>query len=231
MSSATSSPAVEYPESDGKPMGETDRYRYWTIRIHDILTQRYRDQSVYVGSDLLLYYEEGTPTRFVVPDCFVVLNCPKHERRTFQTWKEGCVPDVVIEVTSQSTRLVDTIDKPQTYEKIGVQEYILFDPTGDYLEPPLQGYRLTDGYLHTIPLVDGQLTCQTLGLNLSLDDRKLVMADIRTGALQLTEAESERRARELAERAAKREQAARIAADERTRQLEEELRRLKNRDS
>jgi hypothetical protein len=50
---------IEYPENDGEPMGETDLHRNWMVRIHDMLSCRYRDQKVYVGSNLLVYYEEG----------------------------------------------------------------------------------------------------------------------------------------------------------------------------
>jgi hypothetical protein len=72
---STDNQAIDYPESDGKPMGETDWHIDWTLRLRDMLKYRYRDQRVYVGSDLLLYYHEGVPRDFVVPDGFVVLDC------------------------------------------------------------------------------------------------------------------------------------------------------------
>ena len=53
---------IEYPESDGKPIGETDLHRDWMSLILDILRYRYWGQKVYVGSNLLVYYEEGAPT-------------------------------------------------------------------------------------------------------------------------------------------------------------------------
>lgn len=238
MSTITVLREIDYPESDGKPMGETELHRNWTIRIQDILRQRYRGQSVYVASDLLLYYEEGSPTKFVVPDCFVVQNCATHLRRTFQTWKEGRVPDVVIEVTSQSTSRADMIDKPVVYEMMGVQEYFLFDPTSDYLKSSLQGYRLIDRQFREISPIDGRLRCLTLGVDLSVHDQDLQIFDFETGVEQLTEAEFEQSARLEAEQgrerernARKREQAARVAAEDRVRELEEELRRLKNNQS
>ena len=249
MNAVTVPPEIDYPESDGKPMGETELHRDWTIRIQDILRQRYRDRSVYVASDLLLYYEEGSPTKFIVPDCFVVLDCATHRRRTFQTWGEGRVPDVVIEVTSRSTSTTDTIDKPKIYESMGVQEYFLFDPTSDYLECSLQGYRLIDGTLREIPPIDGRLRCLTLGVDLSIRDQDLQIVDFETGVQQLTEAEFEQTARLQAEQgreyerlakerereakerereAKEREHAARMTAERRVRELEEELRRLRN---
>ena len=35
---------IEYPESDGKPRGETDLHRKWMNRICDLLSCRYRGQ-------------------------------------------------------------------------------------------------------------------------------------------------------------------------------------------
>ncbi len=221
MSSVSIHNEIDYPESDGKPMGETDLHRDWMVRLLEIFRQRYIGQQVYIASDLLLYYVEGTPTKYVVPDCFVVLNCDPQRRRTFQTWKEGRVPDVVFEVTSRSTSSVDYIEKLAIYEQMGVQEYFLYDPTADYLEPPLQGYRLTNGDLHAIPPMGGRIRCNMLGVDLSLNGLDLVIVDSETGVEQLTKADSEELARV-------REHAARLAAENRVRELEEELRRLKS---
>ena len=53
MSSVTTQNEIEYPESDGKPMGETDLHRDRMFRLLEIFRQRYRDQQVYIASDLL----------------------------------------------------------------------------------------------------------------------------------------------------------------------------------
>ncbi|MBW3599791.1 MAG: Uma2 family endonuclease, partial [Planctomycetes bacterium] len=66
---------IEYPESDGLPMGETDLHRWWMIRIADWLRWRYHGERVYVSGNLLIYPEEGNIYRHVSPDCFVVLDC------------------------------------------------------------------------------------------------------------------------------------------------------------
>jgi len=228
MSSVSIQNEIEYPESNGKPMGETDLHRDWMVGLLEIFRQRYAGQQVYIASDLLLYFVEGTPTKYVVPDCFVVLNCNPQRRRTFQTWKEGRVPDVVFEVTSRSTSSVDYIDKLTIYEQMGVQEYFLYDPTADYLDPPLQGYRLTNGDLRAIPTTGGRIRCNTLGVDLFLNDLDLVIVDSETGIEQLTRADSEESAREKAEQGRTQEHVARLAAENRVFELEEELRRLKS---
>ncbi len=214
-------PEIEYPESDGEPMGETDLHRWWMIRIYDLLSYRYRGQRVYTGSDLLLYYTEGIPRDFVVPDDFVVLDCEPGMRRTFKTWEEGRVPNVVFEVTSRYTKKRDQVFKPLTYAQIGVKELFLFDPTGDYLRPRLAGYRLARRKL--APLTGSPLqglACRELGLILKLEKNKLAMFDAASGERLLTEAEAERAAREAAD-------AERIEALARAAAAEEEIRRLK----
>jgi Uma2 family endonuclease len=172
-------------------MGETDLHRDWMYRVIETLRHAYRGQRVYVSGDLLIYYEEGNPRKFIVPDAFVVLDCEPGLRRTYKTWEEGKVPNVVIETTSQSTRRVDERIKPSIFQKLGIPEYFLYDPTSDYLAPPLQGFRLGNlEYEPIVPDANGRLFCEQLGLFLVLDDGELVMTDARTGERLLTEAEA-----------------------------------------
>ena len=225
---------VEYPESDGKPMGETDLHIDWIIRIRDILKRRYRGQRVYVGSDMFVYCQEGNPVDMVVPDGFVVLDCDPHRRRTFKIWEEGKAPQVVFEVTSRGSKQVDEIFKPSIYARIGVREYFIYDPSAEYLKPPLQGFRLErGGYRRIRPDSSGALTCVELGLRLSLEGNDLVFNDAQTGEIQPTEAEAERRAREVEQlareaeqRARAAEQEAREAAEAQVAALQAELQRL-----
>lgn len=205
---------LQYPESDGRPMGETDLHRDWMVRILDLLRLRYRGQRVYVASNLLVYYAEGDPSQFVVPDDFVVLDCDPGRRRTFKIWEEGKSPEVVFEVTSRSSRREDEVYKPQIYARLGVHEYFLYDPTADYLDPPLQGFRLERGSYARIEMDStGALSCQRLGLSLRLEHGNLMLYDTATGQVLRTPAEAA--------------EAARDAAEARVAELEAELRRLR----
>ncbi len=56
-----------------------------------------------------------------------------------------------MEVTSRKTRRKDSGPKKTLYERIGTEEYILFDPFGDYLRPRLQGFRLRRSRYQPIP--------------------------------------------------------------------------------
>src|SRR5262249_26677080 len=94
---------VEYPESDGKPMAETDVHRDWMFRIIELLKFFFTGKMVYVSGNLLIYYVEGDPKKSVAPDVFVVKNCEPRRRRIFKIWEEGRGPVFVLEVTSKKT--------------------------------------------------------------------------------------------------------------------------------
>jgi Uma2 family endonuclease len=212
---------IEYPESDGRPMGETDLHREWMFRIIDLLKYRYRGQRVYVTGDLLLYYEEGKPSHFVVPDAMVVKDCDPGRRRIFKVWEEQRLPCAVFETTSRKTKRKDTIHKPQLCQRLAIPEYFLYDPTADYLRPPLRGHRLTaTGYVQIEPDASGRLLCSELGLWLRLEGGDLVMYDCESGQRLLTEAEDKGAAYE-AERAAR--EAERAIAEAEIRRLRAKL--------
>ena len=74
---------------------------------------------------------------------------------------------------------------------LGVREYFLYDPLGEYLRPPLQGYRLQEGeYQRILPWGEGRFTSQTLGLELQVEDGRLRVVNPVTGERLLTPAEA-----------------------------------------
>jgi Uma2 family endonuclease len=193
---------VHYPESDGRPMGETEVHVRELLYLFATLDQRFRDRpDVYVGGDILLYYVEGQPRYCVCPDVLVTIGIPKLPlRRSYFLWKEGRPPSMVIEITSASSRREDQ-DKKEVYGRIGVAEYFLADPLGEYLKPPLQGFRLdardTRQYRPIRPEADGSLLSEVTGLRLTRDaEGKIRLSDAVTGERLL-------RANELADELAR----------------------------
>jgi len=186
-----------YPESDGKPMGETDVHRDEMVRHIELLKQYYADQKVYVSGDLLVYYEQGNPKKFVVPDLFVAIGVSPRQRRIYKIWEERHVPDVIIETTSRKTKKKDQFDKPALYCQLGVKEYFLFDPLGEYLDPNLQGYRLVDGRMSAITpeAKDSSLVSEVLGLRLQAYDLALQFYRVDNGLRLLTSEEQVREQR------------------------------------
>ena len=161
--------AVDYPTSDGKPMAETEDHRDIMIDSIQVLQDHFAaDPMVCVSGNLLMYYVPGDKRRHVSPDMFVVRGVPKRRRQYYLVWEEGRAPDLVIEVTSRSTRREDLEKKFALYrDQLHVSEYILFDPLAEYLKPPLQGFRLIDGqYVRIEPTAGGRLPSAVLGLEL-----------------------------------------------------------------
>ena len=199
--------AVHYPDSDGQPLAESDFQLKPLVYAYTALAGRYRDRDdVYVSADLFVYYEQGNPHAVVAPDVFVVLGAPGHDRRTYKLWEEPKAPDFVLEITSHTTRAEDEGTKRRVYARLGVREYWRFDPTGDWLDPPLKGERLAAGrrYL-ALPIgasPDGSLTgrSEVLGLDLAVVDGRLRLHDPATGRDLPASEEIEERALTLAQR-------------------------------
>lgn len=171
-------PTVVYPESDGKPMAETDRHRRLIVDFLLMLEDHFKEvNDVYVSGDLLIYYEEGNIYKSVAPDVFVVFGVSKKDRRTYRTWEEGHTPDFVLEATSPSTYRKDITEKKTLYASIlGVREYYIYDPYQE-VSPHFQGYRLIDGTYEPMEFVNGRLPSAVLGLELGERDGNLGLYD------------------------------------------------------
>jgi Uma2 family endonuclease len=191
MATDRSPKPVHYPESDGKPMAESDIHRDEMARLIYTLQDWLTDTvDVYVSGNMLLYYEEGNPRASVAPDVFVVKGVPKHRRRIYKLWEEGVPPAMAFEVTSPTTRRDDVATKRALYARIGVAEYYLYDPLAEYLHPAFQGYRLEDGEYRAIePTEDGALVSEALGLRLMLVNDRLELFDQTTGKRLLSREE------------------------------------------
>jgi Uma2 family endonuclease len=184
---------VIYPESDGKPMAETDVHCNCMIDLRETLKDFFRNEpDVYVAGNLFVYYQRGDTRKQVAPDVFVVKGVEKKLRRYYQIWKEGKPPDIVIEVTSDSTRWEDMDTKRKLYQRLGVKEYYLYDPTGDYLKDRFLGYRLVGHRYVPGRLQPGQdrVHSDVLGLDLVLEGERLRLYDPRSRQFLLVPSEA-----------------------------------------
>lgn len=161
-----SAPTIFYPESDGKPMAETEIHRDLMIDFIQILKDYFINKDVCVSGNMFMYYEEGDPKKSVAPDVFVVCGIEKKQRRIYRIWEEGRSPDFILEVASPSTFKDDIGPKKDLYESVlRVKEYFIYDPLGQVV-PSFIGYRLIDGKYHEIDFVKGRLLSTVLGLEL-----------------------------------------------------------------
>jgi Uma2 family endonuclease len=208
---------VFYPESDGQPMGETELYRDEIVYLIEAFRERFEmETDVHVSGNLFFYYRQGDPKSVVCPDVMVIPGIPSGQRRIYRLWEEEKVPCLVVEVTSDSTIQEDLTRKKACYERLGVEEYFLYDPRAEALSPQVQGFRLAAGrYQKVSPEADGSLVSRTTGVTLKLEGERIRLVETATGRLL-------RRPEEL--RAdLRREAAARRALEEEIARLRDEL--------
>ena len=236
-----------YPCSDGQPMAESDLHVECISSVLYTLKWCFEQRGargrspnggmgaapneagadVYVAGNLFLYYEQGNREAVVAPDVFVVRGVPVHLRDSYQLWREPKGPDFVLEVTSKSTSETDLVDKRALYTSLGVDEYFLYDPRGEYLRPPLRGYRLEGGGYRRLTgvsrLPGGGPSLYSAVLELDLRDeresQRLRLHDPATGQDLRTYREAER-ALEAAQARAEHEKARNAVLEARLRALE-----------
>lgn len=214
LSSPTSTD-LYYPSSDGEPVAETYDHLYVLLATLEVLRQYLLGRQATVLGNQFLYYAQGFPKLRVAPDTMVILDVAPGGRDNYKIWQEGQVPAVIFEFTSRSTKDQDSGAKKLLYEQLGVQEYWLFDPRGEWLPGQLQGYRLqgdnyeaiTDSQSQPLQLrlvVEGQLIGfyrQDTGEKLLIPAELAEALQTETQARQQAQAqvEQERQQREAAE--------------------------------
>jgi Uma2 family endonuclease len=183
------------------------------------------------------------------PDISVFRDAGEWDRgdATFYVRKAGAVPELFIEVTSDSTRKGDFGRKRAAYYRAGVPLYVIVDraeakPEG---ETCVLGFRPAPGGYVPLPVgADGRLWLEPVGLWLGIEDDRAALYDAEgnrapgpeeaireaaASAARATAAEkraaSQKKRADAARKRADEEALARRQAEERIRRLEAELRR------
>lgn len=128
-----------------------------------------------VGFDLPVKFrlldEHGVPHQGrLSPDVLVAFDAEHRPERRDYDAETLPAPDFVLEVLSKTTWKRDVDAKLKTYAAIGVRECFLFDPTGRFPVPDLQGWTLTKTHVRPLPtthLSNGAKGIRSRVLNLS----------------------------------------------------------------
>jgi Uma2 family endonuclease len=213
-------PEVIYPDSDGEPLGETGIHVRSLLHLLTQLDRHFSSvNDVYVAMNQFWYYERGNPAANVSPDIMVILGVPRlPERRSFRSWQELNTPTLIFEFSSESTVNRDLDVKRRIYEREGVQEYYLFDPLGELLNPVLQGYHLVNGLSEAmVENEDGELVSR-FGFRARVEQNYLRLIDSLSGQPILSDREfAQVREQEAQAERQRAEQAERREAEERQR--------------
>jgi Uma2 family endonuclease len=198
-----------------------------------------------MASELALLWNPRDLREHLVPDILVALGVGDLDpvygilRRQYRAWDEGKVPDLIVEYASPSTVVRDMLGKKEDYARLGVREYVQFDPLEESFQPGLRVYRLrrksyrevpagTDGAVPSLVLVGYEWV--QMGLHLRLRERKtrrLVATAEEAWAREAAARLAAEEARAAAEQAQSREAARAAAAEAELARLRAEIARLR----
>ena len=214
--------AIIYPYSDGEPLAETQQHVLAILMTLALLRIYLQDQPAVVFSNQFFYYIEHQPKARVAPDVMVVFHIPKQLYASYKLWEGKQRPSIIFEMTSGGTKESDWGFKKTLYEQLGVTEYWLFDPYGDWIPQQLQGFRLDEmGVYQLIP----DNCSQVLQLQLRAADYLLEFYRLDNGEKLLTPEElyqAAQSAYQLAQEAHQQAEQALQKAEEANQQAEEE---------
>lgn len=170
---------------------ESDSHFTAIAYLRGALRQHLADRPTdWAFANMFVYDQPGNRNRKVSPDVFVAFGCGHHPRRVFRTWVDGGPPVAVFEVTSLTSRRTDQTTKRVRYAEMGVQEYFLFDPLGEYLPGQLRVYRRQQQRLEPV-VTGGRYLSSLLGLELLVENELLRLVDPVSGTVYPTLSESD----------------------------------------
>ncbi len=191
----------------------------------NILEWYWRDRDdFFIGDNLTIYFsrEQLKTHDFRGPDFFLVKSVERRHRPSWVVWEEGKFPDLIIELLSDSTAMIDRHIKKTIYEeRFRTPEYFWFSPiTGEF-----RGFRLHgDEYREIAPDEQGRLWSQVLDLYLGLRNQLLRFFDPDGALIPSPDEAAEEALEKAAQEARRAEQEARRAEQE-ARRAEQEARR------
>ena len=153
----------------------TDWQQRAIVETYTSLSDLAEDEQLpwHVGNQLALVVRMPDGTRWRPnPDIMVHATAGPAPREEMDAGREG-VPALVVEVLSRTTWRYDVDDvegKAGGYMAAGVPEYLVFDPTGNFLKTPCRGWRQEDGVVVAgLPEADGRYRSRVLGISLLPD--------------------------------------------------------------
>jgi Putative restriction endonuclease len=218
------SPALVYPEADD--MGEHELQRFIAELLRPLLARFLAERGVvaHAGADQFIYWAEGTPTKRIAPDVYVLPGVPQEIAiPSWKTWETGVAPSFVLEIAGDDYSK-DYEDNPVLYDELGVDELVIFDPHARpgsrsrrvrwQVYRRLRGRGLVRVEVSQSDRIRSKLLKAWLRSVGSGDEIRLRLA-LGTGGDELypTEAEAERAAKEQERSAKEHERARRVAAE------------------
>ena len=201
----------------GPPEG--DHHRIPKERAREALEEHFarRGRSVYIGSELPVYYP-GEPV--IAPDLFVVFDVDPHPRDRWLVSDEGKGLDFALEIHLRGDRAKDYTRNVEVFARLGIPEYFVFDAG----RISLHGFELAGGSYRPVVPQGGRWRSRVLDLELSFDEHRQLRFHFGEAWLPFGVEVRDRLRRELGFAVQRAEEEARRAEEEARRAEEEALR-------
>ena len=220
---AQSKARIVFPDPPERPPEEMTSFDHLTMtgNAHYLALHFGNPDTTLVAGE---HYMSPEPRRSIAglkfPDLLVAFGVDPASYKASNAYvlsEQGKPPDFVLEIASPSTGREDTTVKRDAYAALGILEYWRFDETGQYHRARLAADRLADTRYEPMPIEElSQDVLQgyspVLNLYIRWDHGRLEWHDPATGA-HIATLDTEREAR--------------LRAEARVQELEEELRRLR----
>ncbi len=121
--------------------------RLLTEPLYSSWAQPGREHSFLAAANVGVYYMAGSPS--IGPDVLLSLDVEvptgfwSREQRSYYIWEYGKAPDLVIEIISKTVR-GEATTKKDTYARMRVGYYVIFDPNAYLMPEVLTVYRWND---------------------------------------------------------------------------------------
>ena len=218
---------LEEDEEGDEPLATDCHYRE-QIYVYTVLHERHAGPDCYVSFQRWLRRDPEGREPSLQPDILVAFGVPDALRRVYNPWEHGRPPTLVAEWLSDRSLNADRVAKPKAYRKLGIGEYWLFNPYGEFPDPRIQGWDLqAAGEPAPFPVeADGSVRSRVLSVRFVVREALLEVLDAATGE-PLTPQHAQ--ALRLQEESVARlhEAAARRQAEEEVERLRAELERLR----
>ena len=225
---------LEYSEEGDEPLA-SDYHYMEQIFCYTVLFERFAGPDCYVSFQRWLRRDAAGKEPMLQPDMLVARGVAQRNRRVYDPWQEGKMPDLVAEYLSPTSLKADQAAKLDAYRALRIPEYWVFNPSGEFGGPRIRGWNL-QGREGPEPLLvepDGSFASRVLPVRFVIVDDILELVDGRSGEqltplhaqqLRIREAEAAQRAAEAHQQ---RESEARQNAETEVARLRAELDRLR----
>ena len=178
---------ISYPSTVEDYMPEGIIHFLLSVNLASTLLAYFSNRKdVKIFGNLMIYYVEGNPKKFISPDIMICFGLENAPTQVYKLWEEKVVPGVIIEIASPTTWKEDLYRKYDLYERLGVKEYYIFDVERGFMPQPLFAFHLKNGVFETIKIEQNRVFSPALGLELVDTGETLRLFNPKTNEILMT---------------------------------------------